>query len=665
MRLTIALSSLSILCAWVALYRRENGAHLLLPSSSSHVKLQNNSSVVLFTYVFGVEAAEKRYLRLFLESAAVASGVDIVVIGDVAPPVATPVRHFLVSWSALCDRVQQHILDGHDPTRLRQAADAYKIIDFKPLTATLFPELVDGYDWWGHVDNDMLLGDVRTAVQPLLGEFDVISGIPDHPTWGPFTLFRNIDAVNHLFRNSTADLRDLFDTDKPVCFDEWGQCSRRKGLRSMSAILEADKSLKVYRNGFPLTWDGVCKFKALGGTRNPKCATCMFHNGTLLALNGAGAGWERTFLCHYEYAKARLETSLQNETFMGELLETGEFQASFRNGFQTLPRPPPPQLPLDLDRRESTTVLPEPRGPIGKDSIPKVLLATFVFSEEAANKNYLRLFAQTASTSGAESTWIIGDSPPPFPLPPNVHFMEISWDELCNRVGERLGIQVDKLRTARPYKVNDFKPLLGVLFPELVVGYDYWGSCDNDMIVGDFRQLWDGSMNNDFDVLSGSLEHSTWGPITLYRNTPNIVELFRSATISLDRIFNNEKPVCFDEWGSCGFKRWPGASMAGIVDNAGLNVAHVETGWDGWCHLPRFGKSKQRCAECIYRQGGLWLRNEMGGFDEVLVCHYQYTKSRLQSSMEANEIVMSVLGKGEFKVSYLGGFQALEEQTKN
>lgn len=618
--------------------------------------MDGNHRVVLFTYVFSQSAAEKRYLRMFLETA-VTSGVDVVVIGDVAPPHQPAGRHYLVSWEEFCDRVQKNVLDGHDPTRLRAAPDAYKIIDFKPLTAALFPELVQGYEWWGHADNDMLLGSIHSQVLPFLDDYDVISGIGDHPTWGPFTLFRNHDVINTLYRNATVDLREMFDTEKPVCFDEWGQCAKRRGggLTSMSAIVEAEAenpSIRVHQVGFSLTWDGVCKFRALGGTRDPQCGTCSYSAGTLRALNKEGK-WEETLLCHYEYAKARLETSLENQPTFDSILSAREFEVSFREGFKPIQYHPQPH---EIASTTAAFELPEPRGK-AMENMPKVLLATFVFSEEAANKNYLRLFAQTASTSGAESVWIIGDTAPSFTLPPHVHHFPISWVELCDLINKKLSIPVDNLKAAKPYKVNDLKPLTAFLFPELVAGFDFWGSCDNDLLVGDLRQLW--PRQDEFDVLSGSADHATWGPMTLYRNTATTETLFQQATISLERIFNNEKPVCFDEWGSCGFKRWPGATMAGIVEKSALRVAHAPTGWDGWCHLPRFGKSKHRCAECLYRNGGLWLRNETGRYDEVLVCHYQYTKSRLQSSMEEEEVVAEMLQRGEFQVNYLDGAKPL------
>jgi hypothetical protein len=85
---------------------------------------------------------------------------------------------------------------GFNGTVLRESRNNYKINDFKPAFGYLFPNLLDHYDWWGAIDNDILLGDVRRLVNSYyLENFDVIGAMPYHPTWGPFTLYRNTPLV--------------------------------------------------------------------------------------------------------------------------------------------------------------------------------------------------------------------------------------------------------------------------------------------------------------------------------------------------------------------------------------------------------------------------------------------------------------------------------------
>lgn len=585
------------------------------------------------SYVFSKEAAEKQYLRLFLESVAT-SGVDLVIVGDSRPPYQLPsnVRHYEISWDEFVSLAEERLeIDG----QALRSAERYKIIDFKPLFGFLFPNLVRSYDWWGHVDNDMLLGDIYSGVSPFLDSTDIISGIADHPTWGPFTLFRNTDRINTIFRNATASLQQMFGSRDPVCFDEWGQCGalqRNKGA-SMSGILEhpSAKTIRVQRGvSSEIVWDGVCKFKTYAKPKY-RCAECAYTrtpqgSAPLVGRNTDGT-YHEAFLCHYEYAKHRIEDMLNTTGNLDSLVEAGEFRVNFLQGFQssyendkakilavTRPTQPPrlrqqdivPALPMEETGsnpvRATSVSRISPREPPASD---KILLVSFIFSEEAMAKKYVRFFAETASSSGA-NILLIGDVPPPFALPTKVRHHSISWDGMMKLAAEKLNLNVAEMKNATMYKVNDFKPLFAYIFPELVEGFDWWGHCDNDLILGDVASVV-ARYQSTSDIISGSPDHSTWGPFTLFRNTPAINALFKRATISLDKIFANPRPLCFDEWGSCGYKRWPGASMAGIVDSnaeaLGLRVQRgvgVEAVWDGFCHYPKYGFSKKVRAHYVY-----------------------------------------------------------------
>jgi hypothetical protein len=626
-------------------------------SLSSSLSGNNSNSasqqrrILLVTYVFSKEAAQKQYLRMFLASAATA-GVDLLIVGDQRPSYVLPtnVRHHRIGWDEFVSRVETKL--AIDASALRTASP-YKIIDFKPLFAHLLPELVAGYEWWGHVDNDMLLGDIMAGVAPYLASSDIISGITDHPTWGPFTLYRNAEQVNTLFQSTTVSLQQLFGTAEPVCFDEWGQCGpfqRQKGA-SMSGIIERLVSsssmtpmIRVQQGvSGEVVWDGHCKFKTFGRSKH-RCSECAYRQqGSIpLASRQTDGTYQPAFLCHYEYAKHRIEDYLEMSVpTMESLLAAGEFRVNFLDGFQplldedrakivifeqsarttvhenlrskaptvapqvetmittgvnstSLMSPPSPQVPLQPQR-----------PPVASDDeqqqpAAKILLVSYIFSAAAVNKRYVRFFAETASTSGADIT-LLGDVPPPFPLPANVRHYLISWPDLIDLSASKLNLPAmnETMQNATMYKVNDFKPLFAHLFPDLVAGYDWWGHVDNDLLLGNVATVV-ARFGPTSDIISGSPEHSTWGPFTLYRQRPVINTLFQRATIPLERIFANPKPVCFDEWGSCGFKSWPGAAMSGIVDlNAaelGLRLQRgvdVEAAWDGFCHHPKYGYSKQ------------------------------------------------------------------------
>ena len=95
----------------------------------------------------------------------------------------------------------------------------YKLCDFKPAYGFLFPEITEGYDFWGHADIDVVYGNIRDFItDELLQGFDIISPRPD---WVPgcFLLFKNTEKMNTLFMQS-KDYRKIFTSGQHFCFDE-------------------------------------------------------------------------------------------------------------------------------------------------------------------------------------------------------------------------------------------------------------------------------------------------------------------------------------------------------------------------------------------------------------------------------------------------------------
>ena len=123
-------------------------------SVTNNTTTNNNShqKLIILTYAFGEKTAEKGAFRLFIESCRNA-GIDFAIIGDVQLPYELPdnFQHFHISWDGFVDLIFQKIRDGNETTKLRKAGFR-KMCDFTPLMGYLFPEVVNGYDWWGHID---------------------------------------------------------------------------------------------------------------------------------------------------------------------------------------------------------------------------------------------------------------------------------------------------------------------------------------------------------------------------------------------------------------------------------------------------------------------------------------------------------------------------------
>jgi hypothetical protein len=299
--------------------------------------IKRKERIIMATFVFG---DEKKYLRMFLESVRY-SGIDVVIVGDHHPSYELPpnVHHVLITWNELVDRVYQRIFNGEEPGDLRKAG-FYKVVDMKPLFAHIFPEIVEDYDWWGHMDNDLILGNVtHFLTQDLLEQSDIICPIKDHKTWGPFMLYRNSKQINELFRLAELPLEQIIARKTPWFFDEWGQWAPRsldpkiRSKSSMSGIVETHAKrlgLRV-RDGNDIAgrlevWSGPCSRSG-----KPRCAECVFSRGSITHVDGNTS--EPAMLCHYQHGKNNLVDSLQDQNKFESLALAGEFRVSIPEGF--------------------------------------------------------------------------------------------------------------------------------------------------------------------------------------------------------------------------------------------------------------------------------------------------------------------------------------------
>lgn len=71
----------------------------------------------------------------------------------------------------------------------------------------------------------------------------------------------------------------------------------------------------------------------------------------------------------------------------------------------------------------------------------------------------------------------------------NVSIIHMSFDQVKERATQALSEFGLTPCIDRPYKLCDFKPVYGLMFGDLIEGYDYWGHCDLDLVFGDLRKF--------------------------------------------------------------------------------------------------------------------------------------------------------------------------------
>ena len=158
------------------------------------------------------------YLPLFLGTAARNLTVEFVFVADAAPPGRLPAnvrwveRSFADLTASMGDRLGCD-LGGAAP---------FKVCDVRPAFGVALADLLEGADFWGHVDCDTVLGDLRAfATDERLAAHDVLSFKGRRFVHGPLSLWRNDEAVNRLYER--AGWRRIFEADRYLGFDETGQ----------------------------------------------------------------------------------------------------------------------------------------------------------------------------------------------------------------------------------------------------------------------------------------------------------------------------------------------------------------------------------------------------------------------------------------------------------
>ena len=116
-----------------------------------------------------------------------------------------------------------------------------------------------------------------------------------------------------------------------------------------------------------------------------------------------------------------------------------------------------------------------------------LVLITFFFSQSAQLPTTLPLFLLSVSYNPSIEFRIVSNVPRlNIPQPENLQLVYMSHEDIRQKLRSRLNVTRDDVFTASfPYKLCDFKPMFGIIFDEIVKGFEFWGHVDNDMILSD------------------------------------------------------------------------------------------------------------------------------------------------------------------------------------
>lgn len=169
--------------------------------------------IALITVYFG---KFPNYFHLWLRSAAWNSQVDFIIVTD--NKIHSLYDNIKVVYSNLdeikfrADKVLKMNCVLPNP---------YKLCDYKPAYGLIFSDLLDGYDFWGHCDIDIIWGDLRKFItDDLLDKYNRLFNL------GHLTLYKNDLKTNRIFKKLITGVhytyREAFSLDYNIGFDEKG-----------------------------------------------------------------------------------------------------------------------------------------------------------------------------------------------------------------------------------------------------------------------------------------------------------------------------------------------------------------------------------------------------------------------------------------------------------
>jgi hypothetical protein len=155
------------------------------------------------------------YINLFVETCKFNPSVDWIIFSDQLPPEnkASNVKFIKMTLRDIEELIYNKLKLRPNITR------GYKLCDFKPAYGIIFKDYLKEYDFWGHTDLDMVLGDIRKFITSnVLENYDIVSA-DERRLCGPFTLFRNCKKINELYQEH-KDYEIIFGSNKHYAFDE-------------------------------------------------------------------------------------------------------------------------------------------------------------------------------------------------------------------------------------------------------------------------------------------------------------------------------------------------------------------------------------------------------------------------------------------------------------
>ena len=158
----------------------------------------------------------------------------------------------------------------------------------------------------------------------------------------------------------------------------------------------------------------------------------------------------------------------------------------------------------------------------------------------------------------------------------NISFLPFSISDFNELASSKIGF---KINIGHGRKICDFRPAFGKIFDNFIIGYDFWGYSDIDLILGDLRLFLDNQLLNELDYIGVNTDYPS-GYFSIIKNSKKMNHLF-SESKDLKWVFTQKENVLFEE---CG-------RYYDEVIN-GMNILDTNCKFETFHHLLELNKEK-------------------------------------------------------------------------
>lgn len=152
------------------------------------------SSILLIIPYFG---KFNNFFPFFLESCKNNSSVNWLIVTDDRTKYNYPpnIKVIYMTFAQLKNKIEDCF-----PFKI-SLEKPYKLCDYKPAYGMIFNDEIQGYDFWGYCDNDLIFGDIRSFLtEEILRDREKVL------SRGHLSLYRNNPRMNSFFQTSTKFL---------------------------------------------------------------------------------------------------------------------------------------------------------------------------------------------------------------------------------------------------------------------------------------------------------------------------------------------------------------------------------------------------------------------------------------------------------------------------